>query len=103
MSFLYRHLVIPDLAPPTCESNKFLFYGGTVTSSCDSNFHSAEARSRSNFASSSILARSARNCRLPQANSRSLFGHAASSFRGDLAGARKGKVNRKILQIIEGK
>jgi|GEM_PF-5048539 hypothetical protein len=31
MSFLYRHLVNPDLAPPTCKSNNFLFYGGTVT------------------------------------------------------------------------
>ena len=38
MSFLYRHLVIPDMAPRARESNEFLFYGRTVTSSSDSNF-----------------------------------------------------------------
>src|SRR5579863_2331130 len=67
MSLLYRHLVIPDLAPPTCESNKFLFCGGTVTSSSASTPNRHEKRSHPNFASSSIIARSVANCRLPRA------------------------------------
>ncbi len=103
MSFVYRHLVIPDLAPPTCESNKFLFYDGTVTYSCDSASSHRQIRRRKNFASCSILARSVRNCRLLQANSRSLLGRAASFFRGDWAGAPKGKADRQFLQIVERK
>jgi hypothetical protein len=39
MSFLYRHLVNPDLAPPPCKSNNFLFYGGTVTNRCQRAHH----------------------------------------------------------------
>src|SRR5271156_5691388 len=78
MSFVYRHLVIPDLAPPTCESNKFLFCGGTVTSSSDSTPARRTTRSRPNFASSSIITRRVTNCRLLRAKTSSeLRSHAA--------------------------
>src|SRR5580658_2387497 len=77
MSFLYRHLVIPDLAPPTCKSNKFLFYGGTVTYSCRRTDTPRSASGRQKFASSSILARSVTNCRLLRANSRNELARGA--------------------------
>src|SRR5271170_8489286 len=80
MSLLYRHLVIPDLAPPTCESNHFLFCGGTVTSSSNYTPVRRKARSRPNFASCSILARSAANCRLLGGNLRSELRPCATFF-----------------------
>jgi hypothetical protein len=67
MSFLYRHLVIPDLASPTCKSNGFLFYGRTVTSGSNPTAHRRKMRGRPDFASCSIIARSTANCRLPLA------------------------------------
>jgi hypothetical protein len=68
MSFLYRHLVIPDRAATTCESNKFLFCGGTVTYGSEPTANRQAMRSHPSFASSSIIARSVADCRLLRAH-----------------------------------
>jgi len=103
MSFVYRHLVIPDLAPPSCKSNKFLFYGGTVTYRCRRAHAPGKGASRQNFASCSILARSAANCRLLRANSRAEISSVAPFLRRRATSAPHGGMDRKILQIVEGK
>src|SRR5579863_4425341 len=101
MSFLYRHLVIPDLAPPACKSNKFLFNGGTVTHGCDSASPPHHKPCRQNFASCSILARSAANCRRLRTHPSANFSPVALFFRGYLTRARKDGTDCKMSRENE--
>src|SRR5580704_10563394 len=100
MSFLYRRLVFPDFAPPTCKSNNFLICGGTVTYSCRRAHTPRSLSDCQKFASSSILARSAANCRLPRANSRAEFDLVAPFLRRHATSAQNDRTDRKIPQIV---